>query len=58
MDKSTYLERFYFLSSHINIFNIRPEIHKKLRVEWTKLQICQSQTKLDMDSKCYHYTRK
>ena len=27
-------------------------------VEQTKLQICQSQTKLDIDWKCYHYTGK
>ena len=33
-------------------------MHKKLRVEQTKLQICQSQTKSDINWKCYHYTRK
>ena len=31
---------------------VGPEIHEKLLVEWTKLQICQSQTKSDIDWKC------
>ena len=54
-----YLERlFHFLSSHINIWKIGPEIHEKLQVEQTKLQICQSQTKSDINWKCHHYTRK
>ena len=33
---------------------IRPKIHEKLRVDQTKLQIYQSQTKSDIDWKCYH----
>ena len=33
----------------MNIFKIGPEIHKKLRVERTKLQICQSQMKSDFN---------
>ena len=53
-----YKRLFYFLSSHINIFKIGPEIHKKLWVEQTKSQICQSQTKSNINWKCYHYTRK
>ena len=39
-------------------FKTEPEIDKKLRVEWTKLQICQSQTKSDINRNGYHYTRK
>ena len=55
----TYLERlFYFLSSHINIFKIEPEIHKKFKVEQTKLWICQSQTKSDIDWICHHHKGK
>ena len=37
---------------------IGPEIHEKLWVEKTKLQICQSQKKSDIDRKFYYYTRK
>ena len=51
-----YLESLsYFIFSHINIFKIGLEIHGKLWVEWTKLQICQM--KSDINWKCYHYTR-
>ena len=54
-----YLERlFSFHSSHISILLIGPEIHEKLCVERTKLQIRQSWTKSDIDWKCYHYARK
>ena len=37
----------FFVSSHINIFKIGLEIQKKLPVERTMLQICESQTKSD-----------
>ena len=37
---------------------IGQEIHQKLQVERIKLQICQFQTKSDINWKSYHYTRK
>ena len=53
-----YFEILFFLSSFIYIFKIGPEIHEKLRVERTKLRICQSQTKPDINWKYNHHTRK
>ena len=48
----------FFSFQQYRYFLIGPEIHAKLRVEQTKLQICQSQTESDINWKCYHYIRK
>ena len=50
------LDFLKIFSNHVNIFKTGPEIHKKLRVERTRLQICQA--KSDIDWKYYYCTRK
>ena len=58
LDFILFRKTILFSLSYINIFKIELKIHEKLQVKQTKLQICQSQAKSDIDWKCFHYVRK